>query len=102
RIDGIQEDNVTWALHSACLDEKSGEILSGRINPEGGYFFRPKESGGPETHQRLCLQIQYKSGKDIQFVTGLIERALHMMNCGYRAGGHIFRGEGYTWNMNGD
>lgn len=93
---------MTWALHSACLDEKSGKILSGRINPEGGYFFRPKESGGPETHQRLCLQIQYKSGKDIQFVIGLIERALHMMNFGYRAGGHIFRGEGYTWNMNGD
>lgn len=65
-------------------------------------FFRPKESGTPETHQRLCLQIQYKSGKDIQFIIGLIERALHMMNSGYRAGEHIFRGEGYAWNMNGD
>ena len=47
RIDGIQEDNVTWALHSACLDEKSGEILSGRINPEGGYFFSTKRIWRP-------------------------------------------------------
>ncbi|EOK2340326.1 hypothetical protein [Escherichia coli] len=47
RIDGIQEDNVTWALHSACLDEKSGKILSGRISPEGGYFFSTKRIWRP-------------------------------------------------------
>ncbi|HCQ6997589.1 TPA: hypothetical protein OL686_004490, partial [Escherichia coli] len=98
RIDGEQEENITWSLSSQTHADKYELInKTSRVSPDSGHFYEPGTALDYRERVRLFIQIQFPHGSDWSEVLRLTDIVTEKVSSGRPAGGYHHRYTGYTW-----
>lgn len=98
RIDGEQEENITWSLSSLTHADKYDRInKTSRVSPDSGHFYEPGTALDYRERVRLFIQIQFSHESDWSEILRLTDIVLEKVSSGRSAGGYHHRYTGYTW-----
>ncbi|MCQ0300996.1 hypothetical protein [Escherichia coli] len=100
RIDGEQEENITWSLSSQSHADKYELIdKTSRVSPDSGRFYEPDTVLDHRERVRLFIQIQFLHGSDWSEALRLTDMVTEKVSSGRTAGGYHHRHTGYTWSV---
>ncbi|EKR7617787.1 hypothetical protein P9D50_005089 [Escherichia coli] len=100
RIDGEQEENITWSLSSQSHADKYELIdKTSRVSPDSGRFYEPDTVLDHRERVRLFIQIQFPHGSDWSEALRLTDMVTEKVSSGRTAGGYHHRHTGYTWSV---
>ncbi|HAM4813589.1 TPA: hypothetical protein IBX06_004871 [Escherichia coli] len=98
RIDGEQEENITWSLSSQSHADKYDLISkTSRVSPDSGLLYEPGTVLDYHERVRLFIQIQFPHESGWSDVLRLTDMVLEKVSSGRSAGGYHYRYTGYTW-----
>ncbi|WP_198587335.1 hypothetical protein [Escherichia coli] len=90
RIDGHQEENITWEISSQSPADKYDRInKTSRVSPDSGHFYEPGTALDYRERVRLFIQIQFSHESDWSEILRLTDIVLEKVSSGsayYREG----------------